>query len=291
MKTLTIRSLLLTVSPVLLAGGATAQREAAEFSLAYGVGDFGGRYAAEAYAESVQLENDGWRKGLGASLSSHVEMFGNTRSMRLFAAAGRRCTVDVIRMSRSITYTNSLGAGIQINGSTVWSTSDAASTNVYYNLAPYDLFGGAGGTRYVAFGPLTVAIRYNAEARATTSVTPSYELTLGYVWPRGSNVPVPVLSGRVGLNGTLRARATGTASGSVGVVGASLSVTSQLTFADTTVTLDLGATGSGLDGMLSWSTTPVRMLLRLAATLGFWSDTLTLVDHTSPAVSGSEPIR
>ncbi len=289
MKNQSIRNVCVAATLLTLAAGAVAQRKEARAEFECGIGDAGCGWSLVAYSESAALNNGGWEKAVGASASESIHLLGSTRSSRIWADATRRRTVMPNSFGQIATQSSVFDAGIRVAGNTLWSTNISDGSNVYYNLSPTNMFGGGGVQAAFSIAGFSVAVHGNAEARATTSVTPT--LTYGVEMQQTRTGFVPVIVGSVGLNGTLRARATGFASASVSLLCGSVSMTSNLTFADTVATLDLDIDLQGLRGSLCWTMQPVRLLMRAVLNYCVGSAPLTIADVSVPAQGDCKPLQ
>lgn len=210
------------------------------------------------------------RLDVTASQIANIRLFGVQREAAAMAMSLRIDHVLAGFSGNGFVWSNTSTASyvLRIGGRTM-STDNRTNTILSNNLAA-DVWLGESPRMSVSLLGLSVDVRGNATGRARYTLTPSVNL--------GSNFSIAV-------NGPIRTSSVGSAFAAVGVLGATAGVTSTLTYADTSATLDAVATRAGVTGSISGTVQQIRLFLDVFA--GFLGATASqrLVDIVTPARS------
>lgn len=227
----------------ILAVALSAQSIDNDFGLNFGNTDLGGRVEFGAIA-NTQLQATGARVELGANARARLRMFG--RNMEVASATASWSASATQLFGGSVVRAASKTLQVRLVGLLLINDTDGQAVG---NLPPIDVFGPTGLAAPIPVGPVVITVSCNAGVSSNFSISGSANAS----------------TMSVSLSGSVNAAANGVARVGVGVPGAQVGVSATLRFADTTATLNLGATRSGPNGSFSISMRPIRLLLALFA--------------------------
>lgn len=242
----------------------------ASFSSPSGTADIGGVVSFSTFAETdLRLMPLGARLEIGANLTARARMFGanvEAASVRASWGAASRTSIGI---DRSVIRTGIASFVVRLAGFEVLNLNEASLSR---SLPPVNVFGPNGIEVPISIGPGVMTVSMNAGIRSSFGLAGSIDLT----------------AFSLSITGFERAALVGTARVAVGIPGANVGVESTLSIFDTTTRLTLAANTRGPSGSITFSTTPVRILLGVFAEvwpLPRW--TAELYDYSAAALTRS----